>query len=260
MDSFRQHLDDAKGYSEFVIALNLDIRGFSDWSLKVDSAQTALFMKKVYAKLIDRFFMDAAFVKPTGDGLLVIIDFEEGQLAEVIVKTVKDAMTIVKGFDTLCADDAIVNFEVPSDIGIGISRGAASRLASGETTLDYSGRVLNLASRLMDLARPQGVVFDAPLGAELLSPALKSKFRKRSVYLKGIAPRNPVEVFCRPESVKIPRVNRFPIGEPRWEHQEYEATWRDLKQDMGEDDEFVMVLRSIHPIRRPWFASSPTIR
>jgi hypothetical protein len=49
---FRALLDEARGISEFVFAVNVDIRGFSDWSLTVDSAQTAIFVKKIYAKLI----------------------------------------------------------------------------------------------------------------------------------------------------------------------------------------------------------------
>ena len=52
---------------------------------------------------------------------------------------------------------------------IGISRGTVCRLVSKGKTLDYSGRVVNLASRLMDDARPSGVVFDASVGIDLLS-------------------------------------------------------------------------------------------
>jgi class 3 adenylate cyclase len=228
MNGFRERLDDAKGFSEFVIALNLDIRDFSEWSLRVDSAQTALYVKKAYANLIDRFFEDAAFVKPTGDGLFVVINFEEDALADVVNRTVADSMTIVNEFAELCADDPIINFDVPEDVGIGISRGAASRLASGEVTLDYSGRVLNLASRLMDIARPKGVVFDSRLGVELLSDDLRSQFDERSIYLKGVSPRAPLDVMCWPETVKVQSVNRFPIGEPHWEHLEEKYSLRSL--------------------------------
>jgi class 3 adenylate cyclase len=230
MNSFREKLDDAKGFSEFVIALNLDIREFSDWSLRVDSAQTALYVKKIYANLIDRFFAEAAFVKPTGDGLLVIIDFEEDELADTVGKTVESSMTIVNEFANLCSDDPIVNFDVPEEVGIGISRGAASRLASDDTTLDYSGRVLNLASRLMDIARPKGVVFDSRLGVDLLPPDVKSEFEERAVYLKGVSPRVPIDVMCWPDTVKIQAANRFPIGEPHWEKIEDTNTLRSLSR------------------------------
>ncbi len=244
MDSFREKLDHAKGFSEFVIALNLDIRGFSEWSLRVDSAQTALYVKKVYASLIDRFFKEAAFVKPTGDGLLVVVDFEEDALGDVVNETVRNSMTIVDEFAELCAEDPIINFDVPTDVGIGISRGAASRLAADDTTLDYSGRVLNLASRLMDIARPKGVVFDSRLGVDLLADELRKEFKERSVYLKGVSPRVPVDVMCWPDAVKIQAVNRFPIGEPHWEHLEEEYTLRSL---MGLNSETLHFDLAEHP-------------
>lgn len=218
---FRKRLDGARGVSEFVIALNVDIRGFSDWSLKVDSAQTALFIKKVYAKLIDQYFSQAAFFKPTGDGLLVVLDFKEEHVRKSVRKVVSDSMKIVDEFETLCADEPAVNFDVPPYVGIGISRGAASRLVSGRLTLDYSGRVLNLASRLMDLARPRGVVFDTQLGFELLAPKTRDQFREREVYLRGVAPRTPIEIQCWPADIQLPPVCLAPIGEPQWKHVEH---------------------------------------
>jgi class 3 adenylate cyclase len=220
---FRKRLDGAKGVSEFVVAINLDIRGFSKWSLEVDSAQTALFIKKVYAKLIDRYFADAAFFKPTGDGLLVIVKFPEEEVEGVIAQVVSDAMQIVNEFEALCDDEPVINFPVPRDLGIGISRGAASRLVSGKYTLDYSGRVLNLASRLMDIARPKGVVFDSRFGIDLLPGDIQAQLTPAHVYLPGVAPHTPVEVQYWPPEIEIPPMNLAPIGEPRWEHVEHTA-------------------------------------
>lgn len=230
MTDIREKLGGAKGYSEFVIALNIDIREFSNWSLTVDSAQTALFIKKVYGKLIQRFFDDAAFVKSTGDGLMVIIDFDEDSLGQVVQKTVEDSMTIVQEFGSLCADDPIVNFDVPEDVGIGIARGAASRLANGDTILDYSGQTLNLASRLMDIARPKGVVFDRQLGVDLVPQATLRKFQERDLYLKGVSPRAAIRAMTWPDEIEIEPVNRFPIGKPHWRHVEDTNTLRTLAQ------------------------------
>ena len=240
--TFRKKLDKAKGVSEFVIALNIDIRGFSDWSLEVDSAQTALFIKKVYAKLIDEYFADAAFFKPTGDGLLVVLNFEEEQVGAAVENVVRAAMAIVDGFESLCADEPVVNFPVPTDVGIGISRGPASRLRSGVLTLDYSGRVLNLASRLMDLARPRGVVFDSQLGFGILDPKLQSEFQSHEVYLRGVAPRTPIEIQCWPSSIEPPAANQSPIGQPHWEHVEHSC----LRQDFSYGESFAVILPN-HP-------------
>lgn len=227
---FRKELDSATGASEFVIAQNVDIRGFSDWSLEVDSAQTALYIKKVYAKLIDRYFSKASFVKPTGDGLLVVEAFQEADLAETASRTVEHAMEIVETFGSLCSDENMINFPVPSDLGIGIARGTASRLASTERTLDYSGRVLNLASRLMDLARPRGVVIDDGYGLNLLPEPVAQKFHQDSAYLKGISPTTPMIVHCWPDEVEIPPWHKRPLGEERWEHKERKHTLKEIQQ------------------------------
>jgi class 3 adenylate cyclase len=227
---FREQLGQAVGKSEFVIVQNLDIRGFSDWSLNVDSAQTALYIKKVYATLIDSYFKEASFIKPTGDGLLVITSFEEDELETEASRAIQRAIAIVESFGSLVEDDKMINFEVPQDVGFGIARGTASRLATEERTLDYSGRVLNLASRLMDLARPSGVVFDASYGVDLLPDEVAKDFREEAVYLKGIATSKPLTVYCWPPSVTISPIHRSPIDEERWEHQTLTTTPKELEE------------------------------
>ena len=53
---FRGHLENAKGQSEFIIAVNLDIRGFSSFSKNVESPDVAMYIKRIYMKLIDNYF------------------------------------------------------------------------------------------------------------------------------------------------------------------------------------------------------------
>ena len=72
---FRKLLEDATGESEFVIAVNLDIREFTQFSQKVESPDVTMFIKRVYMKLIDEYFVDACFFKPAGDGLLILIPY-----------------------------------------------------------------------------------------------------------------------------------------------------------------------------------------
>lgn len=230
VSDFRKNLDSAVGVSEFVLALNLDIRGFTNWSLEVDSAQTALYVKKVYAKLIDRYFLDAAMVKPTGDGLFVVESFDEEHLESNVQRSVQNSLEIIETFGSLCDDEPMINFPVPQDVGIGLSRGSACRLSSGDLTLDYSGRVLNLAARLMDLARPRGLVFDVGLGIDLLPDDLMATFSTDNVYLKGASPTEPVAVYYRPDEIEIPEVNKHPIGETRWEQTKVELTPKDMEE------------------------------
>jgi len=53
----------------------------------------------------------------------------------------------------------MLNFETPRR-SVLYRAGPATKLVSQDRTLDYSGRPLNLAARLMDFARPSGVVLD----------------------------------------------------------------------------------------------------
>jgi hypothetical protein len=228
--NFREDLDSAIGVSEFVLALNLDIRGFTNWSLEVDSAQTALYVKKVYAKLIDRYFADAAMVKPTGDGLFVVESFDEEHLESNVQRSVLNSLEIVETFGSLCDDEPMINFPVPQDVGIGLSRGSACRLLSGDLTLDYSGRVLNLAARLMGLARPRGLVFDEGLGVDLLPTDLLATFSKDNVYLRGASPTDPIAIYYRPQEIEISEINKHPIGETRWEQTKVELTPKDMEE------------------------------
>ena len=226
--AFRLALDHAAGHSEFVIALNIDVRGFSDWSLTVDSAQTGLFVTRIYARLIDDYFTTADFVKPTGDGLLVVLPFSRDTVREAVNATVRDAFQILEGFPSFCKGDDMINFDVPEKVGIGLARGPASRLATESATLDYSGNTLNLASRLMDLARPSGVVLDGRFGFELLDEGLQAQFSADEVYLKGIAPNKPLPIYASSD-VEIPDIHKRPLGEPEWGTATEDFTGRNIR-------------------------------
>lgn len=213
---FRKLLEDATGVSEFVIAVNLDIRGFSAFSKKVESPDAALFIKRVYAKLIDNYFSDASFFKPTGDGLLITIPYTEENLQDITRRTIGSCFEVMRDFGSFCANDPMINFDVPKRIGIGLSRGTACRLVSKNKILDYSGRVLNLASRLMDLARPTGIVFDGDFGIELLSDEQIKKFATKNIYIKGIAERQPINIYYTKELTRISPLSKQPIDKIKW--------------------------------------------
>jgi len=213
---FRKLLENATGVSEFIIAINIDIRGFSSFSKRVESPDVAMFIKKVYMKLIDNYFPNASFFKPTGDGLLIIIPYSEENLEDIARQTIASCLKILTEFGALCSNDPMINFEVPRRVGIGISRGTACRLVSKNKTLDYSGRALNLASRLMDLARPTGIVFDAGFGIELLSDNQIKLFAKDSVYIKGIAEKEPIDIYYTKELTRISPLNKHPLKKIKW--------------------------------------------
>jgi len=196
---FRNLLDYATGKPEHVIAVNVDIRGFSSFCRKVDSTNVGLFIVEVYEDLIDECFPNAPFLKPTGDGLLIVIPYAKTNLREVATDTMNACLKALNDFPSFCADNPMINFDVPQKIGIGLSRGAVCRLISENKTLDYSGTVLNLASRLMNLARPSGIVFDADFNITLFPEEIRKIFTKQNVWLPGIAESEPIEIFYSKE-------------------------------------------------------------
>ena len=80
---------------EHVIVLNVDIRDFSTFSERVESVQAALYIKKVYQKLLAEYFPDATFFKPTGDGLLLIYSFDDESLKSVSRSVVKTSLRLI---------------------------------------------------------------------------------------------------------------------------------------------------------------------
>ena len=120
----------------------------------------------------------------------------------------------------------MINYEVPKDVGIGLAQGAASRLAaldeSGQDlTLDYSGRVLNLASRLMELARPRGVVIDSGFGAGLLPETITDRLDEKVGYIRGVSPDDSLRIFFDPAITHI---------DPSFERRPADVVWHNVQR------------------------------
>ena len=226
---FRKLLEQAKGISEFVITINVDIRGFSTFSRNVESPESAIFIKKVFKEILDNYYEGASFYKSTGDGLLVLIPYTDDTVKQVVEKVISSSITLHNRFGTFCKDDPMINFAVPQRIGIGISRGTACKMISGETVLDYSGKVLNLASRLMDLARPNGIVFDSSLGIDLLNEQQRSNFEKKQVYIRGIAESRPIDVYYSSKVTQLPGYCLQPLVDVQWETEIHDIIFKKIK-------------------------------
>jgi len=216
---FRSGLDDAIGRSDWIVVVTLDIRGFSDFSSRQESPNVAMYIKRVYTRLIDEYFSSASYFKPTGDGLLVTIPFTQANVKEVSRGVISSCLKCLSDFPTMCNQDPMVNFNVPTRLGIGVARGTACCLRSGEKTLDYSGQLLNLSARLMDLARPLGIVIDGAFGMDLLDKPIQDGFGKDKVFVRGISETTPREVFYLKNFVVIPETARHPVNEDPWHSQ-----------------------------------------
>jgi len=225
---FRQALDEATGESKFVIVVFIDIRGFSTFSKQCESPDTAMFLKRVYMRLIDSYFPYASFYKSTGDGLLFTVAFDEKTLKERCQKVIESCIACHSEFGNICNNDPMITFEVPDKIGIGVARGIACCLLSGETIIDYSGRLLNLAHRLTELARPSGVIIDGNFGINLLTEEQQRDFKAERVYLDGIAEYEPIQVYFTKEFTIIPKRNTQPIATKRWGHMTDVRLYRDI--------------------------------
>jgi class 3 adenylate cyclase len=228
---FTKLLPDAEGASNFVISVFADIRGFSAFSQERESPDTAMYIKRIYRALTEKYFPYGSFFKPTGDGLMIIVPFSENTVQEQSAAVVAGAITCCTEFAALCNDDPMINFAVPSSIGFGISRGTACRLYSGDKTLDYSGRLLNLSARLTSLARPGGIVLDGDFKLALIPEAQRERFREQNVYLRGIYESEPHPVYLFDTVTAVPQENLRPLSEPNWRRAESEkdiATLRKL--------------------------------
>ena len=206
----------AEGRSEFLIVVVADIRGFSEFSTRNESPNIAMFIKRFYLMLITNYFKTATFVKPTGDGLLMTFRYSETDLLTVGKLVMDGCMRCLADFPTLCAEDPMINFPVPVNIGFGIARGTACCLFSNNETLDYSGHLLNLASRLNDLARPSGIVIDSNFLSAVIPDSHRELFKTAKVYVRSIAETEPVEVLYLADKVHIPDDRLRPLSGDNW--------------------------------------------
>lgn len=230
---FLELLEKAKGRSEYVIAINLDIRGFTPFCQTVESVDVATYVKKVYIKIIEDYFEEASFYKPTGDGLIVIIPYDEENLKEVANSTINSCLNLLEGFSSLCNGEPMITFPTPQKIGIGIARGSVCCIHADDRVFDYSGRILNLVSRLMDIARPSGIVLDGSFGLDLLAEDTKNLFSEETVYVRGVAEETPIGIYYTKEHTLIPDSFKQPIKEPRWETVEKKHKFGEFKDLTG---------------------------
>ncbi len=113
MTNLRKLLEKAKGRSENVIVVFVDVRGFSQFSSSKGRQATdvAMLIKRLYIKLMDEYFPFAHFTKPTGDGLMFVFEYTD----ENVVQTAEQVMRAVfKSLDDypmkFFQDDLMITF------------------------------------------------------------------------------------------------------------------------------------------------------
>lgn len=222
---------DAEGRSEFVIAVVCDIRNFSGFSVGRQAPEIAMFIRKFYEKLLSVYFTDAVFAKPTGDGLLMAFryKYDQADLLVVAESVLKQCQKAIEDYPTMFADDLMINYPLPERIGFGVARGTAFCLFAGKEVIDYSGQILNLASRLNDLAKPGGVVVDGAFLLGVIPKVLHDEFRMEEVYIRSIAEDAPHKVYCS-KDVVISEAAKTPINSHTWEKVERIVPYGQIKK------------------------------
>jgi class 3 adenylate cyclase len=211
-ERLRALLPSAEAATCRVIAIFLDIRGFSTFSEKGESFDTASYLSSVYSTVLTSHFPDADFFKPTGDGLLLIHELpaDRAEVPHAVSAALARCVSLVNAFGQITAGDYMINFPVPQLLGAGVAHGTATRLVSGGLVLDYTGRCLNLAARLMDKARPSGVVFTDGYAEVLMAPEVAVGFSRDDIYVRGIAEEKPIPVYITTD-VEITDADREPM-------------------------------------------------
>lgn len=228
----RERLSSAAGSSRWVFVAVLDIRDFSRFAEERESVETAYYLRQTYISLLDDYFPEASFFKLTGDGVMFVFEHHPDEFEQTAKTVISTALRIVDEFSALSAQDPMLRFPTPTRVGIGIARGAASRLESGEYILDYAGRVLNLAARLMDLARPGGVLV-AGVPIEMLPSEAAARLVIDRIFVRSVSERDPVEVLVTRDLTTIPTRNHFPLGDIDWQRQSTTLSRREWEASAG---------------------------
>jgi hypothetical protein len=220
-------LSNSTGKTDYIISMIIDIREFSSYFKKTPSIHVATYIKKIYLEIM-KYFPDVTFSKPLGDGILVIISFDETNQVKKINDTVNSCIELVNNFEGFCQDDLMINFDVPKRIGIGIDMGEATCFQCEDKIIEYSGTVLNLSSRLMDMARPGGIVISGYFGRGVNVDILKEHFRYEQVYVRGIHDLEPIDIHYQKDNVIIEERYKKLINQPEWQIIEDELTVREI--------------------------------
>ncbi len=165
------------------LVLIYDIRGFTAASKRVGTADLGAFATAAHREILDLFSgCPPTFVKNLGDGHLLVWESPGGLTAGLLDPVMAAARKAQTAFAAFVAGQGALGTQLPKQVGIG--------LAYGETfkSDDYYGVAMNLAARLQNEARPEGLalsetVFDA---AARRDERLREEFQRARVHLKGL--------------------------------------------------------------------------
>lgn len=169
------------------VILIYDIRGFTAASKKLPAGELGRFATAAHRAILELFApQPPTFVKNLGDGHLLIWETEEvpdPKLVEFIVETANRSRAIFPAFVAGHLEKPEnAGQKLPTQVGIGVVVGEVSK------SDDYYGTAVNLAARLQNMSRPEGLAMDQKTFtiAGKREELIKRGFRKARVGLKGL--------------------------------------------------------------------------
>ena len=169
------------------IILIYDIRGFTAASKKLPAGELGRFATAAHRSILELFAQfPPTFVKNLGDGHLLIWETDE-EPDKVLVKNVMETATKARAvFPAFVAghlkEAENAGQKLPTQVGIGLVAGEVSK------SDDYYGVAVNLAARLQNMSRPEGLAMDEKTFALAgdREELIKRGFKKATVSLKGL--------------------------------------------------------------------------
>jgi len=147
--------------------------------------------------------------KNLGDGVMLVWEIPQDTRPLIQGKATHRIMHIVShiidNFEQLFQKPGVVEIDAYSELvkdlrlGFGLARGHAWKLNFGHhLKFDYAGSVVNLAARLQDRARPDGVVCQYNFSQSLLERMLKRNIGKTEEIsdLHGLGPQKVMVLSC----------------------------------------------------------------
>ena len=204
----------AQGTPVRAVVLFVDVRGFSEFCRRHEVDQVVRFVRCFYRWTLDAIGTGCRLWRSTGDGMLIVFTYTTDEEEEkTTIDVVQRSLRACEEFGAAMASNPSLHFRTPSALGIGIARGSSlCLLGTPEYTLDVCGVVVNRAARLLDQARPSGVVVDAGVYATARTTDLAARFVEDSLYLPGVSEDAPVPIAVERERVVIDPSARQPRG------------------------------------------------
>jgi class 3 adenylate cyclase len=165
------------------LVLLYDIRGFTAATRRMDAATIGAFATAAHEAILAQFRSPPpTFVKNLGDGHLLLWETTLDPDPALLAAVVAGAAGARTAFAAFVAGRAAAGDALPRHVGIGVAFGVVSK---GD---DYYGVALNLAARLQNLARPEGLALDGTVfdAVSRSDARIAAEFGRARVRLKGL--------------------------------------------------------------------------